>query len=217
MPYSNATVTMIDELPPMVQLPTRYSNDPPLAQGNQYTNTYYEEIIKEYPTVQSKIRPTEVNPFAKYEETLQSPPQEFHPARSATPKNAQPNYMIPNYPLNGQPPASVSKSYISGDMKPQQQVQHLPVTEKIPAHYSNPSIQQSQYPVVEHLDTSAYVPNLQCISTLQHVQSCAFCRNVVGTFLRNTFNKNEKTYIIIIMLLVVILIFLLIKYIYKSN
>lgn len=175
MPYSNATVTMIDELPPMVQLPTRYSNDPPLAQGNQYTNTYYEEIVKDYPTVQSKIRPTEINPFAKYEETLQHQPQEFHPARSVSTKPAQPNYMVPNYPLNGQPPASLSKSYVSGDMKPQQQVQHLPITEKIPAHYSNPSVQQSQYPIVEHLGGDTYSP-ANCLSVLKHVKNCPLCR-----------------------------------------
>lgn len=196
MPYSTA-ITMIDDLPPMVQLPTRYQQQQPLAQQNQYTNTYYEEVIKEHPTIQSKIRPTEVNPFAKYEETL--PPQPFHPATATTPtvSPSQPNYLVPKYPLIGQPPASVGQSYMSGNMIPNQEVQHLPIAEKIATHYdrpiSNKSLEYHNYPTVENY--------LSCRDVMEHVSNCPICKNL--------YHKNDRLYMGIIAILA-LLIFIMV-------
>ena len=80
--YAQA-VTLIDELPQMIQLPPTQKTvnmDPRFATGvgsqnkndmfNE--NIYYEEIVKDYPNIQSKIRKTDPNPFGKYNETMET-------------------------------------------------------------------------------------------------------------------------------------------------
>ena len=63
--------TMIDELPPIVQLPAKSINMDPRNNMNAGSDSiYYEEIVKDHPNIQSKIRKTDPNPFGKYEETM---------------------------------------------------------------------------------------------------------------------------------------------------
>ena len=90
MTYAQA-VTLIDELPQIIQLPPtqktvnmdpRFINEynSGVGYGSRYPDkrypvmqesVYYEEIVKDYPNIQSKIRKTDPNPYGKYDETIE--------------------------------------------------------------------------------------------------------------------------------------------------
>lgn len=170
MPYSKS-ITFIDELPPMVQLPQNYvQTEENVSQKNIYTNPYYEEIIKEHPTVQSKIRPTEVNPHLKYEET---------------------------FPQNAQQPAHVSQNYIRGNMIPQEEVQYLPIAKNIPTQYDRTfmkdSMEHSNYPIVESFGT--------CKDLLDHIGTCPLCSKLYSKNERLYYIIGSVLIIIILILL----------------
>ena len=142
MSYAQA-VTYIDELPPMVQVP-------PTSKAS--ANPYYEEIVKEHPSVQSKIRKMDSNFFGKYEETMPPPPP-------ATPQPVYPDegraVPYPTYPLLATPPAALPQNYAPGTMMPGATEQHLPIAQYSPTHYTHPlagARYQSMYPTVEHID-----------------------------------------------------------------
>lgn len=146
MSYAQA-ITYLDELPPMVQLPSPEAASPPGVK-----NPYYEEIVKDHPSVQSKIRKLDSNFFGKYEETLPPSPPNAPPVYFADDNRAVP---LPNYPLIGTPPASLPQNYVPGGMVPRATEQHLPVAQYIPTHYTRPlagAAYQSTYPTVEHID-----------------------------------------------------------------
>lgn len=140
MSYAQA-VTYIDELPPMVQMTSRGSR----------TNPYFEEVVKEHPSIQSKIRQTDTNFFGKYEETMPPaapypPPTPMAPSDRAVP--------VPDYPLKMSPPGAVEQSYLDGNMVPIASAQHLPVAHHIQTQYNRPMAPrryQSTYPIVENL------------------------------------------------------------------
>ena len=183
MPYSNA-FTMIDDLPPMIQMPI------PNQQLAQYSNQYYEEIIKDHPTVQSKIRPTEVNPMARYEETIPYP-------INTVPSN--PNYMIPDYPTIPRSPGSLRQDYIQSNMIPKAEEQHLPiVSNRIQPHYANPNynnIQQNSYPIVESY--------LNCRDIKNHIDNCHLC---------NALYYREKIYMGVIGVLLILIFVLIFRF-----
>lgn len=144
MSYAQA-ITYIEDLPPIVQVPSRYGQQQPT------TNPYYEEVVREHPNIQSKIRQTDTNYFGKYEETL---PQPVAPPPRRPPPNEGRAVPIPEYPLKGNPPAFVQQNYLGGGMVANDQEQHLPIAQKVPIHYNLPlagAPYQSTYPIVEHL------------------------------------------------------------------
>ncbi len=208
MPYANA-ITMIEDLPPMIQLPTKYHPSASLAQQNQYTNPYFEEVIKDHPTVQSKIRPTEVNPMAKYEATMAPSSNLYERITTPPPQPTQvplppqhPNYMLPDYPLSGQPPAFVQQDYLPSSMIPHAEERHLPIVpaQGIPVRYKSPmvpgSLDQNTYPIVENF--------LSCRDVMAHINSCPICSNI--------YHKNDRMYIGIIAILVLLIFIMVFRF-----
>jgi hypothetical protein len=174
MSYAQA-VTYIDQLPPMVQLSSAYGAK---------SNPYYEEVVKDHPNIQSKIRQTDTNYFGKYEETLAVPPPP--PSIPVYPNEGR-AVPIPDYPLKGSPPATLQQNYVPGSMNTDASEQHLPVAQNLPTHYLRPlagSAYQSTYPIVEHMTCT----------------QCNFWQN-----------KCERLYLFIIGALVVIVLLLLRK------
>lgn len=198
MPYAQA-VTMIHELPPMVQQPSPYGNpygQQPPAQSAQYPpkpfvdNPYYEEVIKEHPGVQSKIRQLDTNPYGKYEETM--PPNRPEPPAQISWNN------IPEYPIMSNPPGSVQQNYLPSSMNARAQSQHLPVAPHIPTQYQRPLIDSpvSNYPVVENF--------LSCRDVMAHVNSCPICSSI--------YHKNDKIYAGVISVLVLLIFFMVFRF-----
>lgn len=180
MSYAQA-ITYIDQLPPMVQLPSSYGAK---------TNPYYEEVVKDHPNIQSKIRQTDTNYFGKYEETLAVPPP---PAAIPIYPSENRAVPIPDYPLKNSPPASLPQNYLPGSMTHEASEQHLPVAQNVPTHYLRPmagSAYQSTYPIVEHLNCA----------------QCSFWQN-----------KCERLYLFIIASLVIIVLLLLRKVVWGSK
>jgi len=226
MPYANA-ITMIDDLPPMVQLPTKYQSSGPFGQQNQYTNPYFEEVIKDHPSIQGKIRQTEINPMAKYESTMA-------PYETTAPPN--PNYMVPNYPLIAQPPSSVQQNYLRSNMVPYDEERHLPVVQPngIPVQYKNIMVpgtfDQNGYPTVGGAGPNGYPtvggagPNgvgggvmgaptiegfLSCRDVMGHINSCPICANL--------YHKNDRMYLGIIAILVLLIFIMVFRFSRKND
>jgi hypothetical protein len=66
MPYAQA-FTLIEELPPLMQVPAESQ----MSMSQMSGNKYYNEIIQEHPSVGRKIRNLESKPFGKLDETYQ--------------------------------------------------------------------------------------------------------------------------------------------------
>lgn len=214
MPYAHA-VTPIDEIP-MVQLPplqrgqgqfselprrsfqrgqqfqdysdTEFTAFPPKnPNGRPFEgNPYYEEIVKEHPGIQSKIRNTDPNPWGKYEETVPKP----DPPAQISWNN------IPDYPIYTAPPGAVQQNYMSSSMNPRAQAQHLPVAPHIPSQYERPLVDSStlpSYPIVENF--------MSCRDVLNHVNSCPICSHL--------YHKNDRIYAAVISVCVLIIIMLI--------
>jgi hypothetical protein len=202
MPYAQA-VTMIHELPPMVQQPNQFSSQfsNPYAQPVQNypskpfsENPYYEEVIKEHPGIQSKIRQLDTNPYGKYEETMS-------PVRSEPPAQIGWNN-IPDYPINSSPPGSVQQNYLPSSMNARVQAQHLPVAPHIPTQYERPlsDASMSSYPVVENF--------LSCRDVMAHVNSCPICSSL--------YHKNDKIYAGVISILILLIFFMVFRFSKKN-
>lgn len=177
MPYAQA-VTMINELPPMVQLPTQQ----PL-QGNPY----YEEVVKDHPGIQSKIRQLDNNPYGKYEETIPRP----DPPAQVGWNN------IPDYPVMSSYPGSVHQNYLPSSMVSRAQSQHLPIATNVPTRYDRPMVESNAYPVVENYQ-------LSCRDVMAHIKECPICSHLYG--------KNDKIYTAIISALILIILFLVFRF-----
>ena len=141
MSYAQA-ITYIDELPPIVQVPSSKASP---------TNPYYEEVIKEHPGIQSKIRRTETDYFGKYNETMPPPPQAMPRQDFGNQPRAVP---IPDYPLKPSASSMVHQNYLPGGMQGMAQEQHLPIARDVATHYQRPAY-PSTYPIVEHMDCSS--------------------------------------------------------------
>lgn len=260
MTYAQA-VTLIDELPQMIQLPPaqktvnmdpRFINDydSGVGYGSRYPDkrypvmqesVYYEEIVKDYPNIQSKIRKTDPNPYGKYDETMepkviyhqendiyteiQKPRNPYSRRESPTQQN-YPEY--PDYPEEQRPkptkfskkpvqdkkyklkeptrivynnkfsaPGSIENDYMSGDMIPEQEEQHLAVSSKQRAHYDKPMMSNGEtYPIVEHY-------SIQCTDVMDHINKCPVCYKL--------YKRNEMFYLGLIVFLFLIVLFLLWK------
>lgn len=142
MSYAQA-ITYIEDLPPIVQMNPR-GMMPPSA------NPYYEEVVKDHPNIQSKIRQTDTNYFGKYEETMPY----VHPTPRVVPSSEGRAVPYPEYPLKASPPSALSQNYVGGGMVARDEEQHLPVAQSVATHYIKPMVPQSTYPVVEHLECS---------------------------------------------------------------
>jgi hypothetical protein len=180
MPYAQA-VTMINELPPMVQVPPRvqHASESPL-QGNPY----YEEVIKDHPGVQSKIRVLDSNPYGKYEETIYPP---------ATWNN------MPDYSIIAERPGAVQQNYLPSNMIPRAQSQHLPVAPQIPVQYNRPMLDgmHSGFPVVENYQMS-------CRDVMAHIKECPICAHLYG--------KNDKLYLGIIAVMILMIFVIIFRF-----
>jgi hypothetical protein len=189
MPYRQA-ITMIDELPPMVQLAPKtppYPQGPPNRFGLDDPNKYYEEAIQKHPTVQSKIRPTDPNPLSKYEETVEDSRKTFK------------NESDSEYPRVSRPRASVGQNYMTSNMIPREEEQHLPIAAHVPIHYTRPMARAppfDTYPVVENLE------QISCGDIANHIKNCPICKQLY---------INIYVVIGIIIVLVIIIIYLMFK------
>jgi hypothetical protein len=151
-------------------------------------NPYYEEIVKEHPGIQSKIRNTDPNPYGKYEETVPKP----EPPAQISWNN------IPDYPIYSAPPGSVRQNYMPSSMRSRAQAQHLPVAPHIPSHYERPLVDASlsSYPVVENF--------LSCRDVMNHVNSCPICSHL--------YHKNDRIYIGVISILILLIFVLVFRF-----
>lgn len=186
MPYAQA-VTMIDELPPIIQLPTMQHQPPPPPRSFQ-ENPYYEEVIRKHPNVQSKIRQLDHTPFGKYPETMS-------PAEPAVPVWDN----IPDYPINRQPPSSVEQNYLPASMKARVQTQHLPIAPHIPTRYEQPMVDGSpthNYPVVENY--------LNCRDIMAHISGCPICSGL--------YHKNDRIYLAAISVLILLIFVIVFRF-----
>jgi|688.fasta_scaffold560807_2 hypothetical protein len=151
-------------------------------------NPYYEEIIKEHPGIQSKIRNTDPNPYGKYEETVPKP----EPPAQISWNN------IPEYPIISTPPGAVRQNYMPSSMHPRAQAQHLPVAPHISSHYERPLVDSalSSYPVVENF--------LSCRDVMNHVNSCPICSHL--------YHKNDRVWMGVVSLLVLLIFVLIFRF-----
>jgi len=189
MPYAQA-VTMIHDLPPMVEQSNNnfVQNYPSKPFSN---NPYYEEIVREHPGIQKKIRQFDSKPYGKYEETI--PPVE--PPSQIGWNN------IPDYPIHSGPPGSVQQNYLPSSMNARLQTQHLPIAPHIPTQYERPlSDVVPNYPVVENF--------LSCRDVMAHVNSCPICSTL--------YHKNDKIYAGVISVLVLLIFFMIFRFSKKN-
>lgn len=196
MPYAQA-VTYIHELPPLSQQSAPQSSD-----------AYYDEVVKDHPSVQSKIRKTDtgIDALAKYEDTFgQAPPLRYLPPGSPPPPAGDRAVPLPDYPVRGTPPASVSQNYLNSNMVAGTQMQHLPVANAVPIHYNRPlgsAGTETSYPVMEALT------NVDCKTVWEHMQNCPVCSRMYQNR-----QQNEHVYMLIIGLLVLFIFFI----VYRMN
>jgi hypothetical protein len=181
MPYRQA-ITMIEDLPPMVQLAPTTPVPPRRLDGDMDNpSKYFDEAVKQHPTIQGKIRATESNPMAKYEEAMEQDYNEYKEREyrehmkspAAAPPQEQPMY--PDYPMIARPRSAVEQNYVSSNMIPRMEEQHLPISQHIPTRYGKPMghIQSlNTYPIVEHLE------QISCTDVAGHIKNCPVCKKL---------------------------------------
>jgi hypothetical protein len=204
---------MINELPPMVQVPPYaqqpygqqpygqqpygqqpYGQQPNASHQNSQTiqnNPYYEEVVRDHPGVQSKIRVLDPNPYGKYEETIPQPPP---PAWNN----------IPDYSIISDRPGAVQQNYLPSDMVPRVQSQHLPVAPQIPVQYNRPMLDNphSGFPVIENYQMS-------CRDVMAHIKECPICARLYG--------KNDTIYLGVIAVMILLIFVIIFRVGHRSH
>jgi hypothetical protein len=184
MSYAKA-ITMIDDLPPMIQTRSPYTGYPysrshmETHQGmddsllpNSMDTNYYAEIVDKIPSISKKIR--------QYEK----------------------QNIYDEYQRKTNLPSNLRNDYFPGDnligLSSSGEVNHLPVLDNQtvnPKGYSNLK-NNTTYPVIENFNL------IPCRDILNHVENCPICKKL--------FKKNDLLlYTIIAILILVIILFLL--------
>ena len=185
MTYANA-VTMIDELPPIVQAThpstgypystSHISNPHPtfMLPNGDGDNDYYNEIVNQIPSIRKKIRQDDMklHPYGKYEE-------------------------VNDYLRKDNVPAVASQNYLSGNMIPKDEMNHLPIAVNDPVHYKNLNGNKKIYPIMEYYDT------IPCKDIANHIDNCPICSKI--------YRKNDYILISIIVALIIVIVLLIIK------
>jgi hypothetical protein len=135
--------------------------------------------------------------LAKYEETVEKD------RRFELEDDSQPMY--PKYPIISRPRSVVEQNYVSSNMIPQEEEQHLPVSQNIPVRYNRPLVKTTPlntYPIVEHLE-----PQLSCTDVANHIKNCPICKQLYI----------ERVFVIMVIAVLIIIIIALIFKIRSSK
>lgn len=189
MTYANA-ITMIDELPPIVQVnhpssgyPYSISHMPQSGQTSILPNgggssgssepNYYNEVIEKIPSIGRKIRSDDMklHPFGRYDE-------------------------VNDFLRKDNMPGVASQNYLSGNMIPKEEVNHLPIAVNEPVRYRNSQSKQI-YPTMEYFDS------IPCKDIANHIDNCPICSKI--------YRKNDYILIGIIIALIIVIVLLIIK------
>ena len=160
MSYAKA-VTMIDDLPPMVQVRPPYTGYPYSRNHmnssidesmlpNDSSPNYYDEVVDKIPSVSRKIR--------QYDKTD----------------------IYDEYQKKNNLPSNPRNDYINGsNMIANWEANHLPINDNPTIQYTNNSnINKQIYPVVENFNL------IPCRDIMNHIDNCPICKKI---FKKNDF------------------------------
>lgn len=158
--------TLIDELPPMIQLSAHKTvNMDPRNMSSD--SVYYEEIVKDYPNIQSKIRKTDPNPFGKYDETMMDAPKVvYHQELSADYETIQQTHFQNMYPYQQQSP--LGQQYLVYQQYPDLNMQRHPPPQQsnqYPFQYPDPNMRRYPPPQPQQYPPQQYPSNQYPIPT----------------------------------------------------
>lgn len=153
MSYAKA-VTMIEDLPPMVQV------KPPCT-GYPYSRNHMENSADE-----SMLPNDGTDPYGYYDEVVDK-----IPSISRKIRQYDKNSVYDEYQRKNTMPATPRNDYGNGNMIPRYEVNHLPITPTDPTiQYANRV--HNQYPVVESFNL------IPCRDIMSHIDNCPICKKI---------------------------------------
>lgn len=131
--------------PPDSPLPNRFANYSQQQSQKSYppapANDYYEEIVKSYPSIQSKIRAPSTG--GKYDDQFENEPIGVF-------ANGQPPSGMK---FNANQPANAQANYLGSNLTAAEMDKSLAIAQNIPLQYNRPFAQSNGnilYPIIEH-------------------------------------------------------------------